>query len=155
VPSEACPGNELIISMSLDENEPPVPKYRARISQVDLGLDLALLRIDRELDGRTIESDNLPILPFVEIANSSDVVLDQTLTLIGYPSLGNSSTEVNRVSATAFMAEPSGGDKSWIKITGDTPISGLWSGSGAYNQAGLLDRVATRAPITNQRQDML
>lgn len=149
VPSEACPGNELIISMSLNENEPPVPKYRASIAQVDLGLDLALLRIDRELDGRTIESQNLPILPFVEIANSNDVVLDQTLTIIGYPDLGNSSTQVNRVSATSFMAEPSGGDKSWIKITSDSPISGLMSGGGAYNQAGQLIGVPTSAPITS------
>ena len=149
VPSEACPGNELVISMSLDEDEPPVPKYRASIAQIDLGLDLALLRIDRELDGRTIESANLPILPFVEIANSNDVILDQTLTIIGYPDLGNSSTQVNRVSATAFMAEPSGGEKSWIKITGDTPISGLMSGGGAYNQAGQLVGVPTSAPITN------
>lgn len=149
VPSEACPGNELIISMSLGDNEPPVPKYRASIAQVDLGLDLALLRIDRELDGRIIESTNLPILPFVEIANSNDVILDQTLTIVGFPDLGNSSTQVSRVSATAFMAEPSGGDKSWIKITGETPISGLISGGGAYNQVGQLVGVPTSAPISN------
>ncbi|MEO1290065.1 MAG: serine protease, partial [Chloroflexota bacterium] len=120
VPSEACPGNELIISMSLEANEPPVPKYRASIAQIDLGLDLALLRIDRELDGRIIEPENLPILPFVELGNSNDVILDDTLTLAGYPDLGNSPTLTQRVAVAAFMAEPSGGDKSWFKLTSNS-----------------------------------
>ncbi len=149
VTSEACPGDELIIAMSLAENDPPVPKYRASIAQVDVGLDLALLRIDRELDGRIIEAESLPILPFVELANSNDVILDETLTLVGYPDLGNSGTVTERVSVAAFMAEPSGGDKSWFKLTSDNTISGLMSGGGAYNQSGQLIGVPTSAPITN------
>ncbi|MEM9950936.1 MAG: serine protease [Chloroflexota bacterium] len=149
VPSEACPGNELIISMSLEANEPPVPKYRASIAQIDLGLDLALLRIDRELDGRIIEPENLPILPFVELGNSNDVILDDTLTLAGYPDLGNSPTLTQRVAVAAFMAEPSGGDKSWFKLTSNSAVSGLMSGGGAYNQQGQLVGVPTSAPITS------
>ena len=149
VQSEACPGNELIISMAINPDEPPVPKYRASIAGVDAGLDLALLRIDRELDGRIIESSNLPILPFVEVGDSSDVILDETLTLAGYPEPGNSSSEVRRVTMAAFMAEPAGGDKSWFKLIADGSISGLMSGGGAYNQAGQLIGVPTSAPITN------
>lgn len=146
--SEACPGEELIIAMSIDPEQPPVPKYRASIAQVDSGLDLALLRIDRELDGRQIDPDNLPILPFVEVGNSDEVILDETLTIVGYPDAGNSSTEANRVSVAAFMAEPGAGDRSWFKLTSDSGISGLMSGGGAYNQAGQLMGVPTSAPIT-------
>ena len=149
VQSEACPGNELIIAMSINPDEPPVPKYRASIAGVDAGLDLALLRIDRELDGRVIESSNLPILPFVEVGDSNAVILDETLTLVGYPDPGNSSTDVRRVTLAAFMAEPAGGDKSWFKLIADGSISGLMSGGGAYNQAGQLIGVPTSAPITN------
>ena len=148
VQSEACPGDELIIAMSIEPDEPPVPQYRASIAQVDLGLDLALLRIDRELDGRIIESANLPVLPFVDIADSNSILLDDTLTIVGYPDLGNSNADVIRATATSFMAEPSGGDKSWVKVTASSPISGLISGGGAYNQAGQLVGVPTSAPIT-------
>jgi len=148
VQSEACPGDELIISMSIDPDEPPVPKYRASIAQIDSGLDLALLRIDRELDGRQIDPDNLPILPFVEVGNSDNVILDETLTVVGYPDPGNSSTDAPRVSIAAFMAEPGAGERSWFKLTSDSGISGLMSGGGAYNQDGQLVGVPTSAPIT-------
>lgn len=147
--SESCPGEELIIAMSVNADEPPVPKYRASIAQMDSGLDLALLRIDRELDGRIIESGSLPVLPFVEVTNSDNVVLDQTLTIVGYPDLGNSGTSVIRASAASFMAEPSGGEQSWIKVAAVEPIPGLISGGGAYNQLGQLVGVPTSAPITN------
>ncbi|MGJ3237879.1 MAG: S1 family peptidase [Anaerolineae bacterium] len=149
MPSDACPGNELIIAMSINPEEPPVPKYRASVAQVDQGLDLALLRIDRELDGRVIGTANLPILPFVELGNSNDVALDETLTLVGYPNMGNSNTQSTRVSVAAFMAEPSAGDKSWFKLTSEEAVSGLMSGGGAYNQAGRLVGVPTSAPITS------
>ncbi|MEO1644060.1 MAG: trypsin-like peptidase domain-containing protein [Chloroflexota bacterium] len=148
VPTEACPGEDLIISMSLDADEPPVPKYRARIAQVDIGLDLALLRIDRELDGRIIDPASLPILPFVGVSPTDTMALDDTLTIVGYPDLGNSSTQAIRATATAFMSEPSGGNQSWVKISAAMNVPGLMSGGGAYNQAGELVGIPTSAPIT-------
>lgn len=146
--SEACPGNEIIIAMALNPNDPPVPKYRADIAQIDTGLDLALLRISRELDGRVIEQGTLPILPFVEIANSEIIQLDETLTIIGYPDLGNSPSSSIQSTAIGFMAEPSGGEKSWIKLTSTEAIPGIISGGGAYNQDGQLIGIPTSAPIT-------
>ncbi len=147
VQSEACPGDELIISMSVNPNEPPVPKYRADIAQVNEGLDLALLRITREEDGRVLEPDALPILPFVDIANVSDLELDDTITMVGYPSLGNDSVSSIVGTVTAFIAEPSGGEKSWIKTRTIAPVPGTMSGGGAYNQQGQLIGIPTSAPI--------
>jgi S1-C subfamily serine protease len=147
-PSEACSGTELIIAMAVNPDEPPVPKYRASIAQIDLGLDLALLRIDRELDGRIIESSALPTLPFVELADSSSIALDNTLLLVGYPDLGNSAASAIRATALAFVAEPRGGEKSWIKLSSSESISGFISGGGAYNQLGQLVGIPTSAPIT-------
>ena len=65
VVSENCPGDTLVIALSVRLDEPPVPKFRAEIAQADAGLDIALLRITRELDGRLIESQALT-LPFVK-----------------------------------------------------------------------------------------
>jgi hypothetical protein len=147
-PGDACPGDELIIAIALNPDDPPVPKYRAEIVQVDIGLDLALLRITRELDGRVIEAGTLPILPFVELADSDAVQLDETLTIIGYPDLGNNASVSIQSTAIGFMAEPSGGEKSWIKLLSAELIPGLISGGGAYNQQGQLVGVPTTAPIT-------
>ena len=153
VQSATCTGDELIIAMTLDPNEPPVPKYRAEIAQVDEGFDLALLRITRELDGRLIEADALPILPFVEIARTNSVVLDETVTVVGYPDIGNDVVQSIRGTVTGFIAEPSGGEQSWIKLFAVQSISGTMSGGGAYNQNGQLIGVPTSAPLAQQNSD--
>ena len=67
--SPDCPGDTLVIALSVRLDEPPVPKFRAEIAQADVGLDIALLRITRELDGRLVESQTLT-LPFVEIGRA-------------------------------------------------------------------------------------
>lgn len=149
VTSAACPGSELIIAMSLEADEPPVPKYRADIEQVDEGLDLALLRITRELDGRLIEPGTLPVLPFVEVADSNATQLDDTITVVGYPSLGNDGVTATRGTISSFISEPIS-DRAWLKMITVEPVTGTMSGGGAYNQDGLLIGVPTTAPTTLQ-----
>lgn len=153
VTSDTCPGTEIIVAVTTDPNQPPVPKYRADIVQVDEGLDLALLRITREEDGRAIEEGALPVLPFVELADSNTVQLDETITVVGYPSFGNDSIASIVGTVTGFIAEPSGGDKSWFKTTTVDPIPGIVSGGGAYNQQGQLIGVPTTAPV-RRREDV-
>jgi|GEM_PF-4592779 len=82
-----CNGDTIIVAINVDLNEPPIPKYRAEIAQVDEGLDIALLQITRELDGRLIADGTLPTLPFVEIGDSSEVTIDQNITVVGYTNI--------------------------------------------------------------------
>jgi hypothetical protein len=145
VKSNRCGGDVLIIAMSLNIGEPPVPRYRAEIVQSDAGLDLALLRITRQLDGRLIDPARLPVLPFVELANSSDVALDETITLAGYPDTGNAPVLLAPGSILGFIDEPGGDDRAWFKITASVPLPGVISGGGAYNQRGQLVGVPTAA----------
>lgn len=147
VPSTECPGEELIIAMTIDPTQPPIPKYRAEIVQVNEGADLALLRINRELDGREVDSETLPILPFVEVVDAGSVELDDTLTLVGYPNFENDPVTTYVTTAAAFLSEPSGGSRSWIKVASTSPIPGLISGGGAYNQEGQLVAIPTSAPL--------
>jgi hypothetical protein len=146
VSSAICPGAELIIAMTLDPGEPPVPKYRAEIAQVDASSDLALLRITRELDGRLIERNALPILPFVEIERAVNVPLDETITAVGYPDIGNDPIQSIRGIVTGFIAEP-GSEQAWVKMVAVETLEGTMSGGGAYNQAGQLIGVPTSAPL--------
>jgi hypothetical protein len=148
VESAICPGETLIIALTTDTNEPPIPKYRAEIVQLDAGLDLALLRITQEFDGRAIDPTTFPILPFVDLAEDNTVALDDTLTFVGYTSLANDPVQAIRGAVRGFLAEPSGGEKSWIKTTTITPISGIMTGGGVYNALGQLIGIPTSAPLS-------
>lgn len=142
--STTCPGETLIIAFTTREGEAPIPKYRAEISQSDAGLDLALLQITRQMDGRLIDQDTLA-LPFVELTDSEQVNLDQTITIVGYPGIGDDPVEVRTGTVSGFAAEPSAGAKSWIKTRADIP--GTMSGGGAYDQLGRLIGIPTTAPL--------
>ncbi len=145
LPSRQCDGDTLIVSLNVDLDEPPIPKYRAVIAGADEGLDIALLRIARELGGRLIARTSLPVLPFVNIGNSAAVDIDDNLLVVGYPDLGNSPLAITRGTVTAFIAEPIGGNRSWFKTRAEIP--GTMSGGGAYNSVGQLIGIPTNAPF--------
>jgi S1-C subfamily serine protease len=147
VQSFNCPGDTIIIALTIDPNQPPIPKYRAEIVQQDIGLDLALLRITREFDGRLIDPTTFPALPFVDLANSEDVQLDDTVTFVGFGDIGDTPVKTVRGTIRGFLAEPSGGEKSWMKTTSAEPIPGTMTGGGVYNEAGELIGIPTSAPL--------
>jgi S1-C subfamily serine protease len=146
LPSATCPGDTLLVGLNIRLDEAPIPRFQAEIVQADPGLDLALLRISRESDGQLVEPGSLT-LPFVELGDSASVQLDDTITVIGFPSIGDEPISVERGTVTGFMAEPSGGDKSWIKTS--AVIRGTMSGGGAYNQRGELIGIPTTAPLSS------
>ncbi len=145
VQSDDCPGETLVVAFSVSPGQAPVPKYRAEISQADPGLDVALLEITRQLDGRLIEPGALA-LPFVELSDSASVQLDQTITIVGYPGIGSDPVTVTEGTVSGFVAEPRGGDKAWIKTLAEIP--GTMTGGGAYDQEGRLIGIPTTAPLT-------
>ncbi len=145
-PSRQCDGDTLIVSLNVDLDGPPIPKYRADIANADPGMDIALLRISRELDGRLVSRGELPILPFVDIGNSDEVAIDDNLLVVGYPSIGNDPVAITRGTVTAFLAEPLGGSRTWLKTRAEIP--GTMAGGGAYNTSGQLIGVPTNAALT-------
>ena len=145
VPSQQCDGDQLIVALNVDLSEPPIPKYRAEVFSADDGLDIAILRIARELDGRLIARSELPILPFADIGNSDAVAIDHNLIVAGFPGLGNQPVTTTRGTVTSFVNEPIGRGPSWFKTRAEIP--GTMSGGGAYNSAGLLIGIPTNAPL--------
>lgn len=145
LPSQQCDGDQLIVSLNVDLSEQPIPKYRAEVFSAKAGLDIAILRIARELDGRLIASGELPILPFADIGNSDDVAIDHNLIVAGFPDLGNQAVATTRGTVTALITEPIGRGPSWFKTRAEIP--GTMSGGGAYNSAGLLIGIPTNAPL--------
>lgn len=143
--SDTCPGDALIVALTIRPDEPPIPRYRADVVQSNIGLDLALLRISRQIDGRAVDVEALS-LPFVELADSSGIQIDDTITVVGYPGIGNDPVTSIRGTISGFTAEPSGGLRSWVKTSASIP--GTMSGGGAYNQQGELIGIPTTAPVT-------
>lgn len=148
VTSQTCKGQTLIIAMTSTIGEAPVPQYRAEIAQTNVGIDLALLRITRELDGRLVDTQALS-LPFVELADSSTVKLDETITVVGYPGIGNDPVNSIRGTITGFVFEPSSINtgSAWLKSSALIP--GTMSGGGVYNQQSQLIGIPTTAPVTS------
>jgi hypothetical protein len=144
VPGESCPGDVIIVALSITPDAPPIPRYRAEIVQSNDGLDLALLRINREYDGRLLPPNSLA-LPFVEVADSATVALDDTLTLVGFPGIGSDPVREQIGTVVAFVAEPSAGTQAWMKSSVNIPAS--MSGGGAYNRSGELVGIPTTAPV--------
>ncbi len=145
LPSRQCDGDTIIVALNVDLDEPPIPKYRAEIAGAEAGLDIAILRITRQLDNRPIASDSLPVLPFVEIGDSTTTAIDDNLLIAGYPDLGDQTVSVARGTVTALIAEPLSGGRSWFKTRAELP--GTMSGGGAYDTAGRLIGIPTNAPL--------
>jgi S1-C subfamily serine protease len=146
VPNANCPGETIIIALNVRPGEPPIASYQADTVQSDPGLDLALLRISRQIDGQLVERSSLA-LPFVELGNSDAVELDETITVVGYPGIGDDPIVLERGTISGFAAEPSGGDRSWLKTSAN--IRATMSGGGAFNQNGELIGVPTTAPLSS------
>jgi S1-C subfamily serine protease len=141
--SERCKTDTLVISVIARPGDAPVPTYYADVIQFNTGLDLAVLQIARALDGRALAKTSLS-LPFVELGNSDELVLDETLVVIGYPGVdekNNGSTSVRRGIITNFLDEARSGGRAWIKTSASIP--GRMSGGGAFNNAGQLIGIPT------------
>lgn len=145
--SDTCPGDVLIVALSDDITRPPVAQYRAEIVQLDSGLDLGILRINRKLDGNLIDRSSLA-LPFVELADSSNLKLDETITVVGYPGIGNESVNAVRGTLSGFISEPRSLNigPTWLKTNSSIPAT--MTGGGAYNQNSELIGIPTTAPVS-------
>ena len=142
-PNAVCPGDTLFVAFTVNSDQAPVPRFRAGIAQLDEGLDLALLRIDRQLDGRLLEPGSLS-LPFVEPGDSTALTLDDTLTVAGFPDVGDDPVTLRQGTIVGFTQEPGDRDPFWIHLHGDFP--GTLTGGGAYNLSGQLVGIPTTVP---------
>jgi len=143
LPSESCRADQLVIAITIRTDEPPIPIYTAEVLDSDVGLDLAILRIDGYLDGRVIQRGDLQ-LPFVELGDSSSVQLFDTITVFGYPNFSTDPVLSARGTVSGFTAEARAGDRAWIRTQATIP--GTMTGGGAYNRDGKLIGIPTIAP---------
>jgi len=79
-------GMDYEIAMLDDPNELPVPRYRASLIGYSMDVDLALLQIDRDSEGQSIETNTLNLPHLARFA--SDVRRGDQVYVLGYPGIG-------------------------------------------------------------------
>lgn len=151
-PSSRCPSDGIVVGLPVQADLPPVATYYADVVEINVGWDLAVLRIARTLDGRTVDPATLS-LPYVALGDSDALQLDNALTVIGYSTgagTGNGGAIAAPGTITNFLDEALVGDHAWIKTNATLP--GGMSGGGAYNAAGQLIGIPTIEPSPDQPQ---
>jgi ankyrin repeat protein len=153
------PATSVTILVQEQAYESPKPKYFATFVKGDSKLDLAVLQITSNMDGKPL---TLP-LQFLKIGDfvALNIELNQRLSLWGFPSVGGASITVIPGVVSGFLAEFDqqnfvnenipGGDQ-WIKTSAE--FTGGYSGGAALDEQGNLIAVPTES-LLDRRGDTL
>ncbi|MGD2206593.1 MAG: serine protease [Anaerolineae bacterium] len=134
--------NYLGISLTVRSDRPPQPAYLAEVVAADPYLDLAVIRITRDLDLSPVEPEDLN-LPFVERGESAGVEVGDELNIFGYPGIGGETITFTKGVVSGFSLDAALEGRAWIKT--DATIAGGNSGGTAVDESGYLVGVPTRA----------
>ena len=133
--------DHLRVALTVSQDTPPDPGYIAQVMQVDPVLDIAVIRIETDLNGNPVDraSLNLPTVPF---GDDSALNLGDDLKIIGYPAIGGSTVTVTNGEVSGFTSQAGFGNRAFIKTS--ATISGGNSGGLAANAQGELIGVPTQ-----------
>lgn len=135
------PADRLGIAITTRSDEPPALTYFAEIVAQSPELDLAVLRITRTIDGKSVRNLNLTHIP---IGDSDQLDLGDTLSIFGYPGIGGETVTFTSGSVAGFSNQDGVRERrAWIKT--DATIAGGNSGGTAVNQNGYLVGIPTQA----------
>lgn len=121
---------DIFVSVTRDPRKDPVQCYLAETLFVEKALDLALLRIVSDLDGKPVEKPDFPWSP---LGDDTRAMLGEELNCLGYPGIGGSRSIYGITLTRGIVAgfiERKGGVQ-FIKT--DALISAGNSGGGAFN----------------------
>jgi len=124
--------DELGVAVLDQTDEPPDMAYLAEVAAVDYALDLAVIRIVSDLDGRPTAVE----LPTVELGDSDEVEIGDPIRILGYPGIGGETITFTDGVVSGFTSERSLSGRAWIKT--DATIAGGNSGGMAVNDQGEL-----------------
>ncbi len=141
LPDRESPVDFLLVAMTENPDEAPIPAYYAEVVQADVGLDLAVIRIITDLYGEDVDADSLD-LPFVAVGDSDQLSLGDELTILGYPGIGGETITLTGGKVSGFTGEAAYGNRAFIKT--NATIAGGNSGGPAVNTDGELVGIPTQ-----------
>jgi S1-C subfamily serine protease len=131
--------DDIAIYMAEDPKESPTLTYFGGLAAWDKDLDLAVVRITENRNGVEIDPEDLD-LPVVSIGNVDELDIGETLTVLGYPAIGEGSLELTKGAVSGFLTAE-GKKEAWIKT--DARIAAGNSGGGAFADDGKLVGIPT------------
>jgi S1-C subfamily serine protease len=141
LPDRYFPVDELIIAMTVSQDEIPEPTYYAQVLQADANLDLAVVQIIEDYDGNAVDLTTLN-LPYVTLGDSDELNLGDRLTILGYPGIGGDTVTLTLGEVSGFTSQPEYGTRAFVKTS--ATIAGGNSGGMAADAAGNLIGVPTK-----------
>lgn len=137
----APPADKLAVALTQRSDEPPALTYFAEIAAQSPELDLAVLRIVSEVNGKPVRNLKLPAIP---LGDSDSLDLGDVLAIFGYPGIGGDTVTFTSGNVSGFTHEKEvSARRAWIKT--DATIAGGNSGGTAVNHMGQLVGVPTQA----------
>lgn len=127
-------GSDFRIEMLEDPNELPVARYHARLVGYSTDVDFALLQIDRDADGRSVDAAalRLPHLPVAE----ADVQRGDRVWVFGYPGIGEGYLALTEGAVTTIRNGTMAEERMPVWYQTDAQISPGNSGGLAVNGRG-------------------
>ncbi|GAA4816623.1 FHA domain-containing protein [Nocardioides caeni] len=144
----------IVISLTGDDDDPAEPTYTAELLVSDGVLDVALLQITGDLEGKEIDADDLDLPEPLPLGDSDELQTDDEIRALGFPALAsirsdlsspdNPSLTVTRGVVSTFLTEDAIDDpRAWIDT--DARIAGGNSGGPSINIDGELIGLNTQA----------
>jgi hypothetical protein len=137
--SRFCPHDQIGVAIAEASQSVPDLAYEADLLAVDEELDLAVVRIARDIDGAAINET----FPAVEIGDSDEVSLGDEIRVLGYPGIGGDTITITTGAVSGFATSPEAGERSWLKT--DATIAGGNSGGLAVDEEGRFIGIPTLA----------
>ncbi|HYP20937.1 MAG TPA: trypsin-like peptidase domain-containing protein [Chloroflexia bacterium] len=144
LPNVRNPKTKILVSLTKKDDEPPVPTFFAEVraqSPWNGGLDIAVLQITEDLNGKPVDGSTLR-LPTVKIGDSDALKLGQKIHLFGYQGIGGDTITFTSGDVSGFSFKQGVEGRAWIKHT--ATAAGGNSGGTAVNEQGQLIGIPTQ-----------
>lgn len=128
------------IAITERSDEPPALTYLAEIVVQSPELDLAVIKIVSDIQGKKVRGLKLPHL---SVGDSDKLELAEILSIFGYPGIGGETVTFTSGAVAGFSRSDRVKGRAWIKT--DATIAGGNSGGTAIDEHGHLVGIPTQA----------
>lgn len=132
---------DLIVAITVAQDQPPQQMFYADILQADANLDLAVIKVRSNIEGGPANFTDLNIPP-VPLGDSQSLGLGDELIIIGYPGIGGETITLTRGEVSGFTSQEQYGNRAYIKTS--ATFAGGNSGGLAATQQGEIIGVPTQ-----------
>ena len=132
---------EIIVSMTVSPDQPPVDAYYAEVVRSDPDVNLAILRLVRDMGDQPVDTSSLN-LSFLPLGDSDLVQIGDPLTIMGYPLIGGQTITLVSGDISGFTSEGRYGNHAFIKTSAG--ITSGASGGPAIDEHGRLIAISTQ-----------